>query len=107
MAIKLAWLINDEGHAPSVACSMVGLSWEDGEVFSEDSSCIDLDDPENELIDLGWSDDELGSVLYTLHRTFAGRDDNDRRRYLWEVRETRQLTNHAADPDIKAVTNGT
>lgn len=99
-AIKLAWLINDEGHKPSEALAMLGFDWEAGDFYTEDDSIFtSVDDPQNDLIDLSWENGES----ITLRRTFKAHTDQGRV-YVWEVHAMRRLTNYQGDPNFKEVT---
>jgi hypothetical protein len=96
MAIKLAWLINDEGHAPYDAVQMLGLDPEN-DVYGEDigDECLPLDDPDNDVIDLGW-DERHHYQLKHRYSTTLGRK-------VWEVEHMELLTTDGKE----AVTNGT
>jgi hypothetical protein len=86
-AIKLAWLINDEGKTPYDATEMLGL--EDGvNCWGEDigDECLDLTDASNDVIDLGWEDDEL--THYQLKRRYSV----PLQRKVWEVERMQLLT---------------
>jgi hypothetical protein len=61
IASNVADLLNHAGKTPSEALELVGYGG--GEVFSEDSSAIGLDDPENDMVDFGWEGDELITVV--------------------------------------------
>jgi hypothetical protein len=87
-AKKLARMLNDDTSLkPSDALAKLGFG--EGDFYSEDDSIID--DGANELIDLGWEDDE--SVV--LRREYRARD----RSKVWDVRVSRYLTNHREDSE--------
>jgi len=69
VAVRFAELLN-QGASILDACSRVGMVMYD--LFSEDNSVLELDDPDNDLIDVGWDGDEL--VL--LNRVNTGSDNS-------------------------------
>lgn len=84
-AIKLAWLINDEGHTPSCALSSLGFDEPGVDFFAEWER--DVDDPENDVIDLSWEN----GVSFTLKRVWHATSGT----HVWETFAHVPLTNHS------------
>lgn len=87
-ALKLAWLINDDGKTPYDATQMLGFE-EGVDCWGEDigDECLDLNDVANDVIDLGW-DGEAELIHYQLKRRYSV----PLQRKVWEVERMELLT---------------